>query len=110
MLMGQIARGSAASDRPPFQTMFIMQNAPKEAWQLPGLMVNSVPMHTGTAKHDFIVWLKSEPELEVTLEYSTDLFTPATMKRVLDDYRSSLTAMAQDPGTLSHTIPILPAI
>src|SRR5947207_8560134 len=107
MLMGEIAKGSAPPDQPPFQTMFILQNAPKEAWQLPGLIVNWLSLYPGTAKYDLIVWLKSEPELEVTLEYNTDVFTSATMKRVLNDYRSILTAMAKDPGALLHNIPIL---
>ena len=86
--------------------MFILQNAPKDAWQLPGLDVSWLPVHTGTAKHDLIVWLKSEPALEVALEYSTDLFDAATMKRILDDYQSILAAMAKDPGALVSAIPI----
>ncbi len=109
MVTGEIAEKSGAPNHSLFQTMFILQNAPKEAWQLPGLTVNWLPLLTGIAKHDLIVWLKSEPALEVTLEYNTDVFTSATMKRALDDYRSILTAVAKDPGALVHNIPILPA-
>lgn len=98
--------GSIPTHHPPFQTMFILQNAPKDAWQLPGLDVSWLPLHTGTAKHDLIVWLKSEPALEITLEYSVDLFDAVTMRRVLDDYQSILAAMAKDPATVVSAIPI----
>ncbi|HTS18885.1 MAG TPA: condensation domain-containing protein [Verrucomicrobiae bacterium] len=108
MLAGGRPNGAEAH-HPPFQTMFILQNAPKEAWQLPGLTASWMPLQTGTAKHDLIVWLKSEPTLEVSLEYSTDLFDRPTMKRVLEDYRSILEAMARDPGALVADIPIAPA-
>jgi thioesterase domain-containing protein/acyl carrier protein len=105
-LLEEVANGSGPTRHPPFQTMFILQNAPKDAWQLPGLEVSWMPLHTGTAKHDLIVWLKSEPTLEVTLEYSTDLFNAATMKRILDDYQSILAAIAKTPGALVSNIPI----
>jgi thioesterase domain-containing protein/acyl carrier protein len=106
MLLEEAGNSSTSTRHPPFQTMFILQNAPKDAWQLPGLDVTPMPVHTGTAKHDLIVWLKSEPALEVALEYSTDLFGAATMKRVLDDYQSILAATAKDPGILVSAIPI----
>jgi thioesterase domain-containing protein/acyl carrier protein len=108
-LLETAGNGSVSTRHPPFQTMFILQNAPKEAWQLPGLDVRWLPLPTGTAKHDLIVWLKSEPALEVTLEYSTDLFDAATMKRVLNDYQSILVAMAKNPGALVSDIPIAAA-
>jgi thioesterase domain-containing protein/acyl carrier protein len=106
MLLDDAGNGSGHTLHPPFQTMFILQNAPKEAWQLSGLDVSWLPLHTRTAKHDLIVWLKSEPALEVTLEYSTDLFDAPTMKRILNDYQSILVAMAKDPGALVSHIPI----
>ncbi|HVM59916.1 MAG TPA: condensation domain-containing protein [Verrucomicrobiae bacterium] len=109
ILTEETANGSDAHHHPPFQTMFILQNAPKDAWQLPGLTVSWLPLPTGTAKHDLIVWLKTEPALEVTLEYSTDLFEAGTMKRILDDYRSILMAMAKDPGAIVRDVAVSPA-
>ena len=105
-LLEEVGNGLGPTSHPPFQTMFILQNAPKEAWQLPGLDVSWLPLQTGTAKHDLIVWLKSEPALEVTLEYSTDLFDAPTMKWILNDYQAILVAMAKDPGALVSNIPI----
>jgi len=42
--MGEIANGSAVPDHALFsRRCSCLQNAPKEAWQLPGLMVNWLP-------------------------------------------------------------------
>jgi thioesterase domain-containing protein/acyl carrier protein len=106
MVLNSIDAGTGRIRIPPFQCMFILQNAPKEKWQLAGLKVDFVPYEPGTSTYDLIVWLKSEPALQITLEYNTDLFDAATMKRVLDDYRSILAAMANNPGTLVGTLPI----
>jgi thioesterase domain-containing protein/acyl carrier protein len=88
--------GATPGGNPPYQVMFILQNAPKEHRQVPGLTFNWLPLHTGTAKQDLIVWLKAEAEIEITLEYSTDLFTATTMKRVLQIYQTTLERMARD--------------
>ncbi len=105
-VLEKAGNGSGPTRHPPFQTMFILQNAPKETWQLPGLEATWLPLYPGTTTHDLIVWLTSEPALEVTLEYSTDLLNAATMRRILDDYQSILAAMAKDPGALVNAIPI----
>ena len=83
---------------PPFQVMFILQNAPRENRDIPGLSIKWLPLYTGTAKYDLNVWLKIEPALEVILEYRTDLFRAATMKQVLEDYDTVLRTMVKDPG------------
>jgi thioesterase domain-containing protein/acyl carrier protein len=97
MLSVSIPWGDNQRRNPPFQVMFTLQNAPKEKWQLPGLSVDWLPVETGTSKLDLIVWLKIEPELEITLEYSTQLFSSSTMARLLADYQAILEAMAKNP-------------
>jgi thioesterase domain-containing protein/acyl carrier protein len=83
---------------PPFQVMFILQNAPRENREIPGLSIKWLPLYAGTAKYDLNVWLKIEPTLEVILEYRTDLFRAATMKQILEDYQTVLRTMVKDPG------------
>jgi hypothetical protein len=89
MLLEATAGGTDRNRLSPFRVMFNLQNAPKEKWQLPGLTVDWMPLDTGTSKLDLIVWLKSEPRLEIILEYSTQLFTSASMKKLLSDYKPS---------------------
>jgi thioesterase domain-containing protein/acyl carrier protein len=97
MLLEATAAGPGRDRSRPFQVMFILQNAPKESWQLPGLSVDWAPLEIETSKFDLIVWLKTEPKLEITLEYSAQLFSPASMSNLLADYLSVLATMATDP-------------
>jgi len=85
------------SRNPLFQVMFILEDAPKEQMQVSGLTVSHFPLDLGTAKYDLNVWLRVHEGLEVTLEYNTDLFEPATMKQILRDYKMILKRMIRDP-------------
>jgi acyl carrier protein len=85
-------------DRNPlFQVMFILEDAPKETLQLPGLTISHFPVDLGTAKYDLNVWLRIQDGLEVALEYSTDLFERATMRDILSHYQTILEAIVRDP-------------
>lgn len=108
-LLLETMAGEAAGNRSrPFQVMFILQNAPKESWQLPGLSAEWAPLETGTSKLDLIVWLKIEPRLEITLEYNTQLFASASMRALLADYQAILETMAQDPKARVNTLRLSP--
>jgi thioesterase domain-containing protein len=94
----EVTSGTHVDGNPLFQVMFILQNAPRENRQIPGLSIEWFPLYAGTAKYDLNVWLKIEPTLEVILEYRTDLFRAATMKQILEDYHTVLRTMVEDPG------------
>lgn len=102
--------GSGRRQYWPAQVMFILQNAPKEGWRLPGLEADWLPLETGAAKYDLIVWLKNDPALEITLEYSTDVFNPATMLKLLSDYQALLHAMAKNPDGRAGIIRVSPEL
>jgi thioesterase domain-containing protein len=76
--------------------MFILEDAPKEQLQLPGLTFSPFPLEVGTAKYDLNVWLRVHDGLEVALEYNTDLFEAATMRQILSDYKTILSAIVSD--------------
>ena len=97
-VLKRIMTGFAAENRAPFQTMFILQNASRNQRQFPGVNMSWLPANTETAKHDLIVWLKTEPRLEITLEYSTGFFQAATMRDLLGNYQRILERMVKDPG------------
>jgi hypothetical protein len=97
MVSEGLAGGADRKRNRPAQVMFILQNAPKENWRLPGLSVDWSPLETGTSKLDLIVFLKIEPRLEVTLEYSTQLFASTSMNNLLADYQAILEIMVRDP-------------
>ena len=63
-----VERGANGADpirKPPFQVMFILQNAPQEPPQVQGLSMNWSALYAGTAAYDLDIWLKTEPELEI---------------------------------------------
>jgi len=97
-VLKEVTNRTDANRNPPFQVMFILQNAPRENREIPGLSIKWRPLYAGTAKYDLNVWLKIEPRLEVILEYKTDLFRAATMKQILEDYHTILRTMVKDPG------------
>ncbi|WP_163787320.1 non-ribosomal peptide synthetase, partial [Myxococcus vastator] len=83
---------------PLFQAMFVLQNAPLQAPALPGLRVDLLPCTTGTSKFDLTLsFLERDGALDGQLEYSLELFEPATARRMVEHLRVLLEAAARDP-------------
>lgn len=81
-----------------FQTMFILQDAPKGQIQCRGLSIRRLPFHSGTAKFDLTVYLQHGGSgLEICLEYNADLLDAATVRKLLHDYRETLEEMVRHP-------------
>ncbi|HET9791155.1 MAG TPA: alpha/beta fold hydrolase [Candidatus Angelobacter sp.] len=95
-LVEELHTSQDPSRSPLFQVMFILEDAPKEQMQIPGLTLSQFPLDLGTAKYDLNVWLRVNEGLEVALEYSTDLFEAATMRQILIDYQTILESMRTD--------------
>jgi acyl carrier protein len=77
--------------------MFVLQDAPKEEIQIPGMALEWIPLDTKTSKYDLSIWLSFQPQLKVSLEYNTDLFDPGTIRQILEQYRKTLESIARDP-------------
>ena len=90
-----------------FQTLFVFENGliPRIAW--PGLQVDRFDVHTSTAKFDLSVLIEERDGLEIVLEYNTDLFEPATIRRLLGHYNVLLQALVDNPDRRVGTLPIL---
>jgi amino acid adenylation domain-containing protein len=86
------------SRNPLFQVVFTLQNTPVAKLELPGLVLSSWPLETETARVDleFHVY-KSLDRLTCTAIYSTDLFEPATITRLLGHFQTLLTEIAAYP-------------
>jgi len=83
---------------PLFQVCFVLQNAPRTSFQLPGLEISAMDVHNGTTKFDLSLFVVEKPEgLICTAEYSTDLFDASTIHRLLDQYRALLESIARTP-------------
>ncbi|MBV9788631.1 MAG: amino acid adenylation domain-containing protein, partial [Chloroflexi bacterium] len=108
------------SHTPLFQVMFILQNAPMPAYNLPNLTLTPVQFEVGTAKFDLLLGL-SQPIAGIddpaivdggligSLEYNSDLFDSATIGRMLAHYETLLEQIVADPDRQLAELSLLPA-
>src|SRR5690349_14038044 len=92
--------------------MFILQNAPLRIPTIAGL--STTPLvelaDNGTSKFDLTLTMREEiDELTATLEYNTDLFDDATMRRLTSHYLTLLEAVVGDPDQKLSRLPQLTA-
>src|SRR4029077_10079371 len=88
---------SDASRNNLFQALLVLTEAPKDKWNFCGLDVRPLPLDVGTTGFDLIVWLKLEEELEIDLQYNSDLFEADTIRQILADYGTVLGIMSTNP-------------
>lgn len=81
------------------QAMLVLQNAPKEAWKVPGLEVNWIAVQRPVTKFDLTLWLSNTDGIDIALEYNADLFHARTIQNLLSDYRGILETMLANPYT-----------
>jgi amino acid adenylation domain-containing protein len=107
-LVEELAPARSLQAMPLVQVMLALQNAPMHPLELPGLKLIPLPGDSGTAKLDLTLSLVEENGgLTGRLEYSTDLFDPATALRLAAHYRTLLAAMAQAPSLSLSELPLL---
>ena len=94
---------------PLFQVMFTLQNAPREALELPGLTFRAMPAAAELAKFDLGLVLAERPAGAVScvLHFNADLFDAATAARMLGHYRTLLEGAAGRPADALSALPIL---
>jgi amino acid adenylation domain-containing protein len=88
-----------AGANPLFRVMFIMQNVPPPSLTLPGLTLTPFEVHDGSSAFDLSVSVEEDERgrLGGAFRFSTDLFEPATVARLVEDYVSLLHAAAEHP-------------
>ncbi|MBA2672822.1 non-ribosomal peptide synthase/polyketide synthase, partial [Ramlibacter sp.] len=98
---------------PLFQVMFMLQNAPRQTLEIPGLAFEMLPGSTGTAKYDLTCSMvegqdrQGRDTLYGTLEYSTDLFEAATAARMAQHYEVLLQGICDAPAAPVAALPLL---
>ncbi len=93
---------------PLFQVLFAVQNAPVGVVDLPGLSLSPLPFESKVALFDLEVsfWELADG-LEVELAYSTELFDPATVRRLAASLETLLRALLADPAQPVWRAPLL---
>ena len=93
---------------PLFQVMLVLQNASSEAMRLPGLTVTSYDADTGASPFDLTLYATEGPaELELWLQYSTDLFDEPTIARLAGHLEVLLRGAVDDPSCAVSALPLL---
>ena len=93
---------------PFFQVVFGLQDEQLPETRLGQATMQMFPLDNGTAKFDLTLLLEeSETGLKGFLEYSNDLFLPATVTRMLSHFRKLLGAIAERPEKTISSLPML---
>jgi len=98
------------SHTPLFQVMLLFQNVAMGAGPFAGLEVTPLEVNNGTAKFDLSWAVIERPDgLRVGLTYNSDLFPPATARRMRGHFRQLLEAAAAEPDCRLSALPMLTA-
>ena len=96
------------SRNPLFQVMFVLQNTPLQAVDLPGLSLIPVEVDTATTHFDLTMHFADTAQGFLgTLTYNTDLFEAATVARMLTHFESLLEVIAEAPERRLSDLPLL---
>ncbi|MYS25334.1 amino acid adenylation domain-containing protein, partial [Streptomyces sp. DvalAA-14] len=85
---------------PLFQVMLALQNQRTARLDLPGIEATVLQRHNGVSKFDLafsFTELQDHGGLHVAVEFSTELFDPATVTRLTDRLTHLLTQLTADP-------------
>lgn len=98
------------SRNPLFSVVFALQNAPLEALELPGLTLSSLDFETGTTRFDLEFHVSNYLDnLICTVVYSTDLFEPTTITRLLHHFQTLLEGIVTNSDQRVANLPLLTA-
>ncbi|AVH69219.1 non-ribosomal peptide synthetase [Nostoc sp. 'Lobaria pulmonaria (5183) cyanobiont'] len=98
LLVEQLQPQRDLSHTPLFQVMFVLQNAPMSALELPDLTLSPVESDSNTAKFDLTLYMsETESGLVGNLEYNTDLFAENSIQRMAAHLQTLLSGIVTNP-------------
>ncbi len=98
LLVAELAPERDPSRSPLFQVLFILQNAPVPALELPGLTITPLNIDYGIAHLDLLFLLTETPEgLRCAIQYNTDLFQAPTIARMAQHFEALLRHIVEHP-------------
>src|SRR5215212_2719077 len=93
---------------PLFQVSFVLQNATRSRLELPDLTLETLDVHSGTAKFDLTLSILETPDgLKASWEYNTDLFERARIERMAEHFEVLLEAIVAEPEQRIGELPLL---
>ncbi len=97
---------------PLIQTLFVMQNTPRRAIELPDITLSYREVETGTVKFDLTLSLEEDASGNLIgfMGFKEDLFEETTIQRFMEVYRHLLQEIVQYPSKPLATLPLLPPL
>ncbi len=96
------------SHSPIFQIIFLLQNAPGYAPHFSGLTLSPMDVDVRTSKTDLTLDLVETTEgIKGLIEYSSDLFSSATITRMIGHYQTLLESIISHPDQLISKLALL---
>jgi amino acid adenylation domain-containing protein len=108
-LLAEIRPERALDHTPLFQVMFVLQDAPLHAADLPGVQVRRLDVETGRSNFDLTLWIDQGESSRATLEYNAHLFDAATADRLLGHWRNLLESAVSGPQRAVTSLSLLSA-
>jgi len=102
----------SALHSPVFQTLFALQNVPREELVLPGVVTTPLDLARPSAGATFDLTLSLKEaggELSGALEFNAALFDTATVERMVAHLRTLLAGIVQDPDAVVARPPLVTA-
>ena len=97
-----------ARHTPLFQVLFALHAIAPLSVELPGVELTPIDLQADTAKFDLALHItETGSTLTAMMEYNSDLFEAATIRRFLNQYLTLLNAIAIDPDRRLCTLPLL---
>ena len=107
-LVEALAPARDLSRNPIVQVLFSLQNVPRKELELGGLLIEPLRTTSDAAKFDLVLLLtEADGRLGGTLSFATDLFDPATTRRMLGHYRRLLEDVVAQPEKRISDIELL---
>ena len=95
---------------PLFQVMFVLQNAPAERLTFSDLILEPILLDKGTAQFDLTLDITETTEsINCRFEYNTDLFSDATIARMMRHFQTLLAGIVIDCEQRISELPLLTA-
>lgn len=96
------------STSPLFQVMFVLQNTPVYAFELPGVHLELLETEHTTAKFDLTLFItETESAISGWFEYNSDLFDEATIERMIAHFERLLRLVTADIDQPLHGLQLL---
>src|SRR5690606_11842075 len=93
---------------PLFQVSFVWQNTPQPKLELPGLSVESIPVHPGGAKVDLALEMEESADgIAASFEYRRPLFDARTVAALASQFKELLRDAIGAPDTCVRDLRVL---